>query len=135
MFLLNFSCGYVWLWYNQTKKLFLLSTAVHVFYCSYVFPLFFTFFLKFFSMAGLWKCRRMTPPLLATFVVAYLFTHRNGNHEQLCVISLSYIFYLFQRCNLWEKCFFHRCFRRSERPLQKNFLHVKVEEDLKFLLS
>ncbi len=27
-----------------------------------------------------------------------------------------------------------RCFHRSEGPLQKNFLQIKVEEDLKFLL-
>ncbi len=68
-------------------------------------------------------------------MVAYPFTHRNGNYQQLCVISLNYIFYIFQRWNLLEKGFFCRCFHRSVEPLQKNFLQVKVKEDLKFLLA
>ncbi len=68
-------------------------------------------------------------------VVAYPFTYRNGSHQQLCVISLSYIFYVFQHWNLLEKGFFCRCFHRSEGTLQNNFLQIKVEEDLKFLLA
>ncbi len=66
-------------------------------------------------------------------MVAYPVTHRNGSHQQLCIISLSYIFYIFQHRNLLEKGFFCRCVPRSERPLQKNFLQIEVEEDLKFL--
>ncbi len=42
---------------------------------------------------------------------------------------------LFQHWNLLEKGFFCRRFHRSEGPLQKNFLQITVEEDLKFLLS
>ncbi len=57
MFLLNFSYGYVWLWYNRTRKLFLLSRAVHIFIVLMFFPLFFPFFFYyFFSMAGSRKC-------------------------------------------------------------------------------
>ncbi len=68
-------------------------------------------------------------------VVAYPFTHRNGSHQQLRVISLSYIFYISQHWNVLEKGLFCRRFHRSEGPLQKNFLQIKVEEDLKFLLA
>ncbi len=53
----------------------------------------------------------------------------------MCVISLCYIFYIFQHCNLLENGFFCKRFRRSEGPLQKNFLRIKVEKDLKFLLA
>ncbi len=68
-------------------------------------------------------------------MVTYLFTDRNGSHQQLCVISLSHVFYIFQHRNLLEKGFFCRHFHRSEGPLQKNFLQIKVEKDLKFLLA
>ncbi len=68
-------------------------------------------------------------------VVAYPFTHRNGSHQRMCVISLSYIFCVFQHWNLLEKGFFCRRFYRWEGPLQENFLQIKVEEDLKFLLA
>ncbi len=61
-------------------------------------------------------------------MVAYPFTRRNGCHQQLCVISLSYIFYIFQHRNLLEKGLFCRRFRRSEGPLQKNCLRIKVFE-------
>ncbi len=68
-------------------------------------------------------------------MVAYLFIHRNCSHQQLCVINLSCIFYIFQHWNLLEKDFFCRHFHRSEGPLQTNFLQIKVEEDSKFLIA
>ncbi len=53
-----------------------------------------------------------------------------------CVsISLSYIFYIFKHTNSLEKGFFCKCFHWSERPLQKNFLQIKIEEDLKIRLA
>ncbi len=67
-------------------------------------------------------------------VVAYPFTHKNGSYQQLCVISLSHIFYIFQCWNLLEKGFCRR-FHRSEGPFKKIVLQIKVEEDLKFLLA
>ncbi len=42
---------------------------------------------------------------------------------------------MFQHWNLLEKGFLCRRFRRSEGPSQKNFLQIKVEEDLKFLFA
>ncbi len=71
-----------------------------------------------------------------TTVVSYPFTHRNGSHQQLCAISLSYISYIFLHWNLYllKKGFFCRRFHRSEGRLQKHFLQIKVKEDLKFLL-
>ncbi len=53
--------------------------------------------------------------------------------SKLCVISLSYIFYIFQRWNLLEKGFFCRLFT-DQKDLYKNFLQIKVE-DLKFILA
>ncbi len=67
-------------------------------------------------------------------MVAYPFTHRNSSHQQLCVISLSYIFCIFQHWNLLETGFFADVFK-SEEPLQKSFHQIKVEEDLKFLFA
>ncbi len=60
--------------------------------------------------------------------MAQRFTHQ-------CKQGFSYIFYIFQCWNFLEKCFFCRRFHGSEGPLQKNFLQIKVEEDLKFLLA
>ncbi len=62
MFLLNFSYGYVWLWYNQTRKLFLLSTAVQVFLLFLCFfpcfsPSFYIFFPWLDCRWNLRKCR------------------------------------------------------------------------------
>ncbi len=47
---------------------------------------------------------------------------------------LTYIFYLFQYWNLLEKGFFCRRFHRLEGPLQKSFLQIQVEQDLKILV-
>ncbi len=60
----------------------------------------------------------------------------NTNYAS-CGPSFSYIFYILQSLNLYlsEKGFFYRRFRRLEGRLQKNFLQIKVEEDLKFLLA
>ncbi len=52
-----------------------------------------------------------------------------------CVITLSYIFYIFQHWNLIEKGLFCRRFHRLERPLEKNFRQIEVEENLTFLLT
>ncbi len=53
----------------------------------------------------------------------------------MCVISLSYVFYIFQHWNFLEKGFFCRRFHRSEGPLPKRFFQIKVEEDSKFPLA
>ncbi len=50
-------------------------------------------------------------------------THGNGSHQQRCVISFSYIFYIFQHWNLIEKGFFSRRFHRSGH-LQQIFFQI-----------
>ncbi len=61
-------------------------------------------------------------------VVAYPFTLRNGSHQQLCVIGLSYIFYIFQLWNLLEKGFFADVFIDQKDLYETIFFKQKLKK-------